>query len=535
MELANWFGIAGGLALFLYGIKMMGDGIEKLAGSRLKLILERLTKNRFCGLMVGLVITAIIQSSNATSAMTVNFVNAGMMSFSNAVGVIMGANIGTTVTGQLIAFKIDTVASIIAFIGVGGYLICKGKTGRNAFQTVAGLGILFMGMTLMKENMSPLADEAWFISLMSKMENPILGIISGTIFTMIVQSASASVGILQAMAGAGAIGLGQSIFFICGIDIGCTVAAVTAAAGGSRDAKRTACIHVMFNVMATIICVAACSLLPCVSWVESLSPGDPVQQIANVNTLLKVVATVILFPCAPLMERLARKIIRGEDGGGRQLLHIKKLDFGMTSIAISQVQAEVDRMFELAHSNFELARRAMFEKTKGDLELISENEDVLNFLNKEITNALVEINSKGLGAGDAALIDQMHHIIVDFERIGDHSYNLGEYAEHMREEKMTFSEHANAGLQELMDMVSRIMQDAYISMKSPKMIPLSEIERQEQAIDDKVIDLQNQHIARLENHRCTADAGMIYIEILTDLERMGDHSMNVAEAALDNK
>lgn len=532
MRLIDWFGIAGGLALFLYGIKMMGDGIEKLAGSKLRDILEKLTKNRFCGLVVGIVITAIIQSSNATTAMAVNFVNAGMMDFSNAVGVIMGANIGTTVTGQLIAFKVETIAPIIAFIGVAGFILFKGKRTRNAFQTVAGLGILFMGMALMKENMSPLVNEGWFISLMGKMENPLLGILAGMIFTMIVQSASASVGILQAMAGAGVIGLGQAIFFICGTNIGSTIAAVTAAIGGSHDAKRTAAIHIMFNVLATVICVIACTLLPCLDWIETMSQGDPVQQIANANTLLKVCATVAFFPLSPLMEKLAHKIIRGEDKGGRQLLHIRKLDFGMTSVAIAQVQAEVDRMFSIAFENFEIARRAMFEKSKGDVEAMDENEDVINFLNKEITNALVEINSQGLGASDAALIDQMHHIIVDFERIGDHSYNLKGHIEHMREEKISFSEHAMQGIKDLMGMVSDIMRDAYISMKNQNEIPLSEIERKEQAIDDLVKELQDQHINRLEEHRCTADAGMIYIEILTDLERMGDHSMNVAEAAI---
>ena len=533
MEVSNWIGIAGGLALFIYGIRIMGDGIERMAGSKLKSILEKLTRNRFLGLLVGVGITAIIQSSNATAAMTVGFVNAGLMDLGNAVGVIMGANIGTTITGQLIAFKIDSIAPIITFVGVALLMFSKKNRMVSFAQTIVGLGVLFMGMRLMTDNMQPLAREQWFIDLMAGMENPFLGILAGTLFTLIFQSVSASVGILQAMAGAGVIGLHQAIYIICGQNIGCTVAAVTAAVGGTKQAKRTALFHVLFNVFASLICVALCSLLPCVDWIISLHPDDPVRQIADANTLLKVAATIIQFPCASLIIKLTKLLIPGEDElSGQRLLHINKVDFGMSSIAIAQVQAEVKRMYELAQSNLEGAWKAMFHPEKGDIERLRRDEETINYLNREITVALVEINSSGLGAGDARLIDQMHHVIVDFERIGDHADNIAGYIEHCREADLNFSEIAASELTQLFEKVCGIVRDAYATMTSPIDHPLKDIEDREEEVDVTVERLENEHIKRLEQGLCKAEVGMMYVEILTDLERVSDHALNIAQAAI---
>ena len=535
MTFENWLGIAGGIALFLYGIRIMGNGIERLAGSKLKTILEKLTKNRFMGLILGLTITGIIQSSNAVSVMTVGFVNAHLMPLSNAVGVIMGANIGTTITGQLIAFNIDAISPIIAFVGVMGMTFFKKKPWNNIFYVIAGLGMLFMGMMLMKKNMMPLKDEAWFVSLVASLENPLLGILFGTLMTMLLQSVSASVGVLQAMAAAGAFGahpLTIAAYLICGQNIGCTTVSVIAAMGGTKDAKRTAAIHVMFNVFACIICVLLLQLFPqVISFIERISgEGNYAQQLANANTFLKIGATIILFPLSGLLIKLSQLIIRGEDlTGGLRLIHIPPKGFGSAAVAVSGAELECNRMFELAVTNMERVAEALKTKKKDDLEIIDNDEETIDFLNHEIAKALVDINRAGLGEPEARSIDRMHHIITDYERIGDHAENIAGYIAHMRENKLTLSEAAMGELDNLFSKVITIMRNAHAYMMDPSSVDYAEIEREEQEIDDLVDEYKNAHISRMEKKQCSADIGMLYVEMLTDLERVGDHAMNIAE------
>lgn len=532
MTFENWVGIAGGIALFLYGIRIMGNGIERLAGSKLKKILETLTKNRFLGLIVGVVITGIIQSSNAVSVMTVGFVNAGLMPLENAAGVIMGANIGTTITGQLIAFNVDAVSPIIAFVGVMGMTFMKKKPWNNIFYIVTGLGMLFMGMMLMKKNMVYLGQEEWFCALVKSFEDhPIIGVLFGTVMTMLLQSVSASVGVLQAMAAANILTLGQAIYLICGQNIGCTMVSVIAAMDGTKDAKRTAAIHVMFNVFACVICVILLQFLPLTDWIASLSPTNPSQQLANANTFLKLGATIILFPLSGMLVKLSRVIIRGEDAGeGLRLIHIPPKGFGSSAVAVSSAELECDRMFRLSLGNMEAASKALTEKRKGDLDEIDKNEETIDYLNHEIAKVLVDINRSGLGEPEARAIDRMHHVITDYERIGDHAENIAGYIAHMRDNKLTLSSAAMEELGNLFDKVIAIVTNAYACMKGDPKMPLSYIETCEQEIDDLVDEYKNAHIARMEKRECSADTGMIYVEMLTDLERVGDHALNIAEA-----
>ena len=536
MTFQNWLGIAGGVALFLFGIKVMGGGIERLAGAKLKTILEKLTKNRFLGLLVGTLITGVIQSSNAVSVMTVGFVNAGLMPLENAAGVIMGANVGTTITGQLIAFKIDTVAAIIALCGVMGMTFFKKKPWNDIFYTAAGLGMLFMGMMLMKENMVHLGDEPWFRAVIERIdEYPLLGVLFGTLMTMVLQSVSASVGVLQAMAAAGCLGLRPAIYLICGQNIGCTTVSVIASMGGTKDAKRTAAIHVMFNVFACVICIVLLQFLPLDKWVSAISGGSPMQEIANANTFLKLGATLILFPISGLLVKLARLIIPGEDAhGGMRLLHITGASFGSSALAVTCVDKECSRMYGIAFENLNLVRRAMTEKKKGDLETIEQNEEMLDYLNTEISKALVEINRNGLGEPEARSIDVMHHIIVDYERIGDHANNLAGYIAHLREGQLKFSDIALEEILGLFDKVIELVSLAHQAMELGHNADMAEIERREQEIDDLVDELENAHIERMEKRLCQAGVGMLYVEMLTDLERIGDHALNIAEAGQED-
>ncbi|MBQ6234422.1 MAG: Na/Pi cotransporter family protein [Clostridia bacterium] len=541
MTIENWLGIIGGIAIFLFGIKIMGNGIERLAGAKLKSILEKLTTNRFLGLLVGTVITGIIQSSNAVSVMTVGFVNAGLMPLENAVGVIMGANVGTTITGQLIAFNIDTYAPIIAFAGVMAMTFLKKRPWNDILYALTGLGLLFMGMMLMKEHMLYLKNEAWFVNLIANLENPLLAVLVGTIMTMLLQSVSASVGVLQAMAMSGALGahpLSIAVYLICGQNIGCTMVSILASIGGTKDAKRTACIHVLFNLFACLICILLLQIFPGVlTLIERISgsvSGSPnyAQQLANANTFLKIAAALIMFPLSTLLVKLSRIIIRGEDKPeGRRLLHIVGgKDFGSSVTAVASVEKETERMYDIAHENLQKTYAAMTAPRKGDLDGIGENEETLDWLNSEISKYLVEINRNGLGEADARSVDRMHHVIVDYERIGDHVNNIAGYIQHMREKKISFSEAAMDEIAPLFLKVLNIVGDAHTCMLNPKAVPLSDISKREQEVDDLVDLYENNHIKRLSEGKCSAEIGMLYVEALTDLERISDHALNIAEA-----
>ncbi len=537
MTLENWLGIVGGIAMFLFGIKIMGTGIERLAGAKLKSILEKLTTNRFLGLFMGMLITGIIQSSNAVSVMTVGFVNAGLMPLENAVGVIMGANVGTTITGQLIAFNIDMYAPILAFLGVMGMTFLKKKPWNDALYALTGLGLLFMGMMFMKEHMLYLKNEEWFISLISNLENPLLAVLVGTVMTMLLQSVSASVGVLQAMAASGALGvhpLSIAVYLICGQNIGCTMVTVIASVGGTKDAKRTACIHVLFNVLACLICMLLLQLFPgVIGLIEHISGAENyAQQLANANTFLKVGATIILFPLSSLLIKLSRLIIRGEDKlDGRRLIHVTGKDFGSSVTAVVSAEKEVERMYQLAMTNLKKVYAALTAPRKGDLDDIGENEETLDYLNSEISKVLVEINRNGLGETDARSVDKMHHVIVDYERVGDHANNIAGYLQLMRERKLTFSEDAMDEIAPLFLKVINILEDAHTCKDNPKAQSLAGIAAREQEVDDLVDEYENRHIKRLSAGKCSAEVGMFYVEALTDLERISDHALNIAETS----
>ncbi len=532
MTITEVLGLLGGLALFLYGMRMMGDGLERMAGSRLKSILETLTRNRFLGMLVGAALTALIQSSNAMTAMTVGFVNAGLMDLSQAIGVIMGANIGTTMTGQLIALKVTTIAPLFAFVGVVLFLFIKNKKLHYFGQVLAGLGILFMGMNIMSTSMAPLKDVVWFQQAMTSFSNPFIGVAAGALFTLLVQSSSASIGVMQAMALQGLIGLDSAIYVLCGQNIGCTIAAIMAAIGANKNAKRTALVHLLFNITGTLIFIVAAQTLPFVSWIESLTPGNGVAQIANAHTIFNVATTALLLPCANLLAKIATKLIPGEEEDtGPRLLHITDMAFGAASVGIAQADAEVKRMEGLARDNLRTACNALFTWSDGALERVHQNEETIDFLNKEITKALVRINALELTHSDARHLSALYHVLSDIERIGDHAENIVDYAAFCREKSNQFSEEARTGLFALCEKVFTIVDEAYAHFCVPDDGMMATINTLEDEIDDTVDQLQADHIIRLSEQRCTADLGMIYVEILTDLERVSDHALNIAQFA----
>ena len=359
MGITDILSLFGGLALFLYGMQMMSTGLEAAAGNKMKSILEKLTSNRIKGVVVGAIITAVIQSSSATTVMVVGFVNSGLMTLKQAVWIIMGANIGTTITGQLIALDIGAIAPLFAIIGVGAIMFVKNEKVHHISSIIAGLGILFMGMDMMGAAMEPLQNSEAFINLMTQFSNPFLGILVGAVFTAVIQSSSASVGILQALAATGMIPLSSAVFVLFGQNIGTCITAVLASIGMKVNAKRTTIIHLMFNIIGTIIFTTICVATPAyVNWVESLTPGDPVAQIANAHTIFNIVTTLILLPFGSYMAKAAERILpdsKKADDEDLRLKYIRPFEssysIGNSAVAVTQVKEEVGRMLDMVSKN----------------------------------------------------------------------------------------------------------------------------------------------------------------------------------------
>lgn len=532
MKPTDFLSLLGGLALFLYGMKMMSDGLEQAAGNRLKGILEKLTSNRFVGVLVGAGITALIQSSSATTVMVVGFVNSKLMTLSQAVWVIMGANIGTTITGQLIALDISAVAPLIAFVGVVLVSFVKQKRANCVGLIIAGLGILFVGMELMSTSMSPLRESEAFVGMMTTFQNPLIGIAAGALFTAVIQSSSASVGILQALAMSGVIGLHSAAFVLFGQNIGTCITAVIASIGTSRNAKRTTIIHLLFNLIGTSVFVCICLFSPFTDWVSSWTPDNPAAQIANVHTIFNIVTTLLLLPFGQYLAKLATHILpvkSNETNGEMSLKFVGEHSVGSTAIAISQLRQEVSRMYSIAKENVHLSFYAVVNRTDTDWETINQNEEYLDYLNKEITRytARAGVNMQ---YPDSEVTNTLFKITGDIERIGDHAMNLVEYARMIREKRLELSAEM---VEELVQMRDNIF-DAMDKLLTGDMIGSEDslifVAQQEQSIDDFSELYRNNQIKRLETGECPPETCVIYSEMLTDIERVSDHIMNIAEA-----
>ena len=395
MSVSGLLSLLGGLALFLYGMQMMSSGLEAAAGSKMKLILERLTANRFLGVLVGAGITAVIQSSSATTVMVVGFVNSGMMTLNQAVWIIMGANTGTTITGQLIALDVGALAPLFAFIGVAMVVFVKMPRAHHIGQIMAGLGVLFIGMEMMSSSMMPLRDSQAFVDLMTRFSNPLLGIAVGALFTALIQSSSASVGILQALATSGAISFSSSVFILFGQNIGTCITAVLASIGTSRSAKRATIIHLMFNIIGTVLFTILCILFPLADLVASFTPDAPAAQIANMHTIFNIVTTLLLLPLGNQLASLAVRILPEQPGENRDEMHLEYLtpvqvsskdgNLGASAIHIGQLQQELDRMLDMAQDNIETSFDAVLSRDSSLLTKAEKMESYLDFLNKEIS------------------------------------------------------------------------------------------------------------------------------------------------------
>ena len=536
METTQILGLLGGLALFLYGMQMMSQGLEAAAGNRMKQILEKLTANRFLGVAVGAGITAIIQSSSATTVMVVGFVNSGMMTLQQAVWIIMGANIGTTITGQLIALDVGAIAPLFAFLGVAMVLFLKKQKYIYLGQIMAGLGVLFIGMGMMGDSMEPLQQSEAFINLMTTFSNPALGILAGAVFTAVIQSSSASVGILQALAVSGLIGLDSAVFVLFGQNIGTCITAVLASIGTSRNAKRTTLIHLMFNVIGTVIFTVLCIVTPLIPFMESFTE-NPAAQIANVHTVFNVVTTLLLLPAGNGLAALAKKILPEIPAEKNQEQHLKYLHplgksaeraIGVAAIYTNQLAQEVFRMLDMARENVDRAFWAFRTGNAEYLPAVGETENYIDYLNKEISHYISRTIVNEANEEETYNASQYFKMIGNIERIGDHALNIAEYTTTLEEHKITFSKGAQEEM-ERMEQALCVLFEVLGREERGTADWMARVAQLEQSIDDMTIQYREKHMERMRSGKCSEEACIIYSEMLTDFERIGDHALNIAQ------
>ena len=531
-------GLLGGLALFLYGMQMMSTNLEAVAGNRMKQILERLTANRFLGVLVGAGITAIIQSSSATTVMVVGFVNSGLMTLNQAIWIIMGANIGTTITGQLIALDIGALAPLIAFVGVVPIVFFKNKKAQHIGGIIAGIGVLFIGMGMMSDSMMPLRDSEGFVRFMTQFSNPILGILAGAAFTAVIQSSSASVGILQALAKSGVVTLDSAVYVLFGQNIGTCITAVLASIGTTRNAKRTTIIHLSFNIIGTIVFVGACQLLPFVEWMTELAPGDPVAQIANVHTIFNITTTVLLLPFGTQLARLATWILPDGKAPAKDAdkwfedLMASKHHLGVSTIAISQIQEEIREMVKTAGENVRASFKTLEEgmKEEGGISAISEREEELDLTNVRLSQKISKILVLDQTPKDVDTLNQMYTVLGNVERIGDHAMNLAEYAVSIQEKNLSFSAAASQEIRTMEEVCGEAVELLEKAAEGSSVFSLAEAAALEQKMDDITEEFRKNQIARMRKGGCSVETSILYSEMLTDFERIGDHMLNIAQA-----
>ncbi len=529
MSITNFLSLLGGLALFLYGMQMMSNGLEAAAGDRMKEILEKLTSNRILGVLVGAGITAVIQSSSATTVMVVGFVNAGMMSLQQAVWIIMGANIGTTITGQLIALDIGAIAPLIAFIGVAMVVFVKKPMAHHVGTIFAGLGVLFIGMEMMSNAMLPLREEPAFIELMTSFSNPLLGILAGALFTAIIQSSSASVGILQALARSGLIGLDGAVYVLFGQNIGTCITAVLASIGTGREAKQTTVIHLTFNLIGTAIFTTVCVLTAHTAFsltdlVASWTPGSPDAQIANMHTMFNVVTTLILLPFGTYLAAFAQKVLPyKEEKTSEVLQYLKPLpsstrSLGTSAISVQQVDEEINHMLSLAYENVEQGFGQLLKYDKKIGEEILKREETVDTLNREIADYITNALSMELNNDTSAALSIYYHQITDIERISDYAVKMENYSKDRLQARLNEEER------DTIDSMHSMCMEMYDARHD---IQKSETLRRQS--EDVCVNLRKRQMQRMKEKSISSEISMMFSQLLTDFERINGHALNIAE------
>ena len=534
-------GLCAGMAMFLYSIKMTSGSLEVIAGNKMKTILAKLTGNRILGVTVGAGVTALIQSSTATTVMVIGFVNAGLMNLYSALWIIMGANIGTNITSQLIAFDIGMFAPIVALTGTFVCIFVKDKKLKSVGEAVAGLGFIFVSMNLMTDSMAPISKLDIVKDIFAGINNPFVGIVVGIIFVIIIQSSAAGVGILQAMAVASAgqlITLEQAMFIIFGLNVGTCLTALLASMSGSRNARRAGLMHLLFNVFGTSIFTAISFILPVADWIRALSPNDVARQFANMHLAFNLVTTLIMLPIGGLFVKLVQKLVPDKGGDEEGIMYLKYLNPQMIAsdlqlgmeVLTTAIANEIGRMFMFAGENCQKSFRAVLEKDDKLLEEIDNREEYIDYLNKEISFYISHLMLMSMSEKDAVTMSALFKITGNIERMGDHAVNIAGYAGMLEDKKLSLSDSAREEVAQMEKMITEACNSMVRAKTSSVHIKMAQVE---QKIDD-LTDIYREHqLERLKSGVCSGDACVIYSEMLTDFERLGDHMLNIAEAAAE--
>lgn len=548
--------VIAGLGMFLYGMKLMGDGLQKVAGDKMRGILETLTKTRFSALIVGIIFTGVIQSSNAATVMVVSFVNAGLMNLSQAIGVIFGANIGTTVTGQLLSLDMSKYAPVILLVGVIMVMFMQHPMVKKFGEVIVGFGILFIGMGTMSSAVGIVKDAPLVTSTLGQLSNPFLCVFFGFAVTSILQSSSATVGILIALCGQGVVDIHHVFFMILGCNIGACISAVLTSLSGNKMAKRAACLHLSFNVLGSVLMFIVLvlgsngveHLLHIMTEHTCTQPDQMVngvnvflqREVANTHTMFKVVQVAVFFFLSPLLIKLSYILIPGEDqeeeaaSTAPELAYIGGHNVYNPTTAVPTGICEIVRMGNIAQENMEKAMDALLHKDENLIAEVYQTEITIDYLNTEITNYLVQINTLSLPVVDRKMLGGLFHVVNDIERIGDHAENIADFAKTCIDQELTFSEEAMQELKDMLDDTCEILSLALNMFSHNSEEHLQEILDLENEIDDMERQLQNNHIVRLTSDKCQAHAGMIFTDVVSGLERIADHSTNIAFSILED-
>ena len=547
MDIFSVFTLCGGLAFFLYGMTTMSKSLEKMAGGKLERVLKRMTSNPFKSLLLGAGITIAIQSSSAMTVMLVGLVNSGVMELGQTIGVIMGSNIGTTLTAWILALtgiesesiflnllKPKNFSPLFALIGVILIMASKRQKRRDVGRILVGFAILMYGMELMSQAVSPLADMPQFSQMMTAFNNPLLGVLVGAVFTGIIQSSAASVGILQALALTGSITYGMAIPHIMGQNIGTCVTAVISSIGVNRNAKRVAAVHISFNIIGTVICLVLFfggDMLFHFTFLDStIGAGG----IALSHTIFNVFTTIILLPFSRQLEKLAKKMVRSETQS-EQFAFLDPLLLRTPGVAVSECVAMTNRMGALAHENLLHAIEQFSNYSNSRESEIIANEDKLDIYEDRLGGYLVQISQHGVSMDDIHTVSRLLHAIGDFERIGDHALNLQESAQEMHEKGFHFSQAAYDEIQVLLAALNDIMDKTFACFESASVELAHEVEPLEETIDRLIEEIRMRHIHRLQSGECTTQLGFVLNDILTNFERVSDHCSNIALSVLEEK
>ncbi|HCL03923.1 MAG TPA: Na/Pi cotransporter [Lachnoclostridium phytofermentans] len=548
MKMESLLALIAGLGLFLYGMKLMSDGLEKAAGARLRSILEMCTKNQFVGMIVGILFTAVVQSSSATTVLVVSFVNAGLLNLMQATGVILGANIGTTVTAQLIAFNLSAVAPVFLMLGVCMVMFVKKPMIKRIGEVVLGFGMLFFGMSIMSGSMDSLRSSEQVMNIITSMDNPFLAVLVGFVITAIIQSSSATVGIVLVMASQGLIPLNICFYIILGCNMGSCVSALLASIGSKKTAKRAAWIHLLVNIIGSFVIFVILLFFEnqIEEFIIAISGGKSqeivngvnqaiAREVANTHLIFKVFEVVICFPITKLIVKAATFIVPGEDKkvDSMQLEYITDHGSFQTTTAVPSAINEIVRMAQITFHNLGTALSGLLTRDENQISEVYVTENSINYLSREITNYLVSANQHSLPIDDRKVLASLFHVVNDIERIGDHAENVADFAKQAIDGNLYFSPEAVEEINKMSTAVQKLLSYSIEMFENKNREYLEEILKFENSIDDMERRFQKNHVVRLTKNSCSAETGMIFSDLLSNLERVADHGTNIAFSILD--